>query len=112
MPNLPRIKLLEQFIKEEPENPFNWYALALEYQKINHAETKDIFLRIRQQFPTYLPLYYTAAEYFEHCQDYENAAKFFREGIHLAKNQSNAKALRELQNRYQNFLFENDLNEE
>ncbi|MFC3414483.1 enzyme of heme biosynthesis [Algoriphagus hitonicola] len=112
MPNLPRIKLLKQFINEEPENPFNWYGLALEYQKTNITEARNLFLEIRQKFPNYLPLYYTAAEFFENIEEIENAQIFFKEGIKLAKSQSDQKALRELKNRYQNFLFEYDLEDE
>ena len=112
MPNLPRIKLLNEFIKEEPENPFNWYALGLEYQKSNIDEARNLFLEIRQKFPNYLPLYYTAAEFFETLEDFENALLFLKEGMKLAKSQSDQKALRELQNKYQNFLFEHDLEDE
>lgn len=111
MPNLPRIKLLKQFIEEEPDNPFNWYALGLEYQKTDLAEARKLFVQIRQNFPSYLPLYYTAAEFFESTEDLANAQLFFKEGIRLAQEQSDQKALRELQNRYQNFLFEYDLDE-
>lgn len=111
MPNLPRIKLLKQFIEEEPDNPFNWYALGLEYQKYDQVEARNLFVQIRQKFPTYLPLYYTAAEFFESIADLDMAQLFFQEGIRLAQEQSDQKALRELQNRYQNFLFEYDLEE-
>ena len=33
MSNLDRLKLLEQFAADEPKDPFNWYALALEIQE-------------------------------------------------------------------------------
>lgn len=109
MPNLPRIKLLKEFIKDEPENPFNWYALALEYEKSDPIQAKTLFLDIHQKFPKYLPQYYTAAQFFSEIEEWDQAQLFFKEGIRLAQQSSETKALRELQNSYQNFLFENDL---
>nr|HAD53442.1 enzyme of heme biosynthesis [Algoriphagus sp.] len=51
MPYLDRKSLLKQYISEEPKNPFNWYALALEIQENEPEEAKLIFEKLLQEFP-------------------------------------------------------------
>jgi Tfp pilus assembly protein PilF len=111
MGNLERIKLLEQFSEEEPENPFNWYALALEYQESDPEKTNDLFDKLLLFHKSYLPTYFPAAHFFSEKGEFKKAEKVFRDGIRLAKSQKNEKAFRELQNSFQNFCFENDLDD-
>ena len=42
MSNFERIQVLLDFLEEEPDNPFNLYALALEYQNIE-PEKAEIY---------------------------------------------------------------------
>ncbi len=109
MGNLDRIKLLQQFTEEEPENPFNWYALALEYQESEPDRTEVLFDKLLATHKSYLPTYYAAAHFFAERGSLDRAKQIFTLGIELAKDQKNEKIGRELQNSYQNFLFENDL---
>ncbi|MDI1321195.1 MAG: tetratricopeptide repeat protein [Algoriphagus sp.] len=108
MGNLDRLQLLLQFTKEEPENPFNWYALALEYSNSDQAKTAEIFDNLLKSHPEYLPTYYTSAQFFSEQIDLEKAKEIFEKGILLAGKLKEEKALKELKNAYQNFLFEND----
>ncbi|EAZ82727.1 hypothetical protein [Algoriphagus machipongonensis] len=108
MANLTRWELLKQFTKDEPENPFNWYALALEFREEKPQEAKEIFEMLLKDFKSYLPTYYTAASFFSEIEEIEEAKKIYENGIELASSQQNQKALQELKNAYQNFLFEND----
>ena len=109
MANLDRTQLLRQFTEEEPGNPFNWYALALEYKETDPDSAKSLFDKLLTEHPDYLPTYYTAAQFFAESEELDLADRIFQEGIALAKNQNEQKAVRELQNAYQNFLFENDM---
>jgi tetratricopeptide (TPR) repeat protein len=109
MSNLDRIPLLIQFTQEEPENPFNWYALALEYSNSKPRETVLIFDQLLSKNPDYLPTYYTAAVFFAELGELEKAKTIFEKGIMLAQKTNQTKALGELKNKYQNFLFEHDL---
>lgn len=109
MSNLGRLQLLIQFTKEEPENPFNWYALALEYMNSDPEETAVIFNQLLKSHPDYLPTYYTSAQFFAEQNQLEKAKEIFEKGIELAGKLKEEKALKELKNAYQNFLFENDL---
>lgn len=109
MSNLGRLQLLIQFTKEEPENPFNWYALALEYMNSDPGETDAIFNQLLKSHPDYLPTYYTSAQFFAEQNQLEKAKEIFEKGIELAGKLKEEKAFKELKNAYQNFLFENDL---
>jgi Tfp pilus assembly protein PilF len=106
---LDRIQILIQFTKEEPENPFNWYALALEYCNTKPTETVMIFDQLLAEKPDYLPTYYTSAVFFAELGELEKAKSIFEKGIQLAQKTNQTKALGELKNKYQNFLFEHDM---
>ncbi|WP_143961521.1 tetratricopeptide repeat protein [Litoribacter populi] len=109
MSNLGRIEQLLDFAKEEPDNPFNFYALALEYQNSNIQKATYYFDLLLEKFADYLPTYYHAGLFFEKKDELEKAKSIFVKGISLAKAKNDNHAQRELQNAYQNFLFENDL---
>jgi len=94
--NSERIKMLEQFVAEDPADPFNRYALALEVQKSDRQKAKEIFDQLILSDPDYLPTYYMAALlYFELGLPVE-ATKIINHGIVQAKDQKNLKAAREL----------------
>lgn len=106
MSNLERVRLLREFIKEEPENPFNPYALALEIKEIDQKEATELFDDLLLNHPDYLPVYFPSAHFFFELDQIEKAKRIFEKGIELASDQMDQKALKELQNAYQNFLFE------
>ncbi len=109
MGNLDRIRLLLQFTEEEPENPFNWYALALEYSENEPTKARNLFDKLLKDHESYLPTYYPAAHLFAGLNELEIAQTTFEKGLEIARLQQETKTLRELQNAYQNFLFEYDL---
>ncbi|WPR76959.1 tetratricopeptide repeat protein [Algoriphagus sp. NG3] len=109
MSNLDRIHLLRQFTEEEPENPFNWYALAIEYRETDQEEAYTLFAKLLAEYPAYLATYFPAAHHYAEMGEIHAAKEIFENGVALAREQKNMKALQELQNAYQNFLFENDL---
>ncbi len=103
-----RIQQLLEFLEEEPANPFNLYALALEYQNFDPEKAEYYFHRLLGVHTDYLPTYYHAAAFFahHHQEDLDKAKEIFEAGIALAKKLQNHHALKELQNAYQNFKFE------
>ncbi|MBN3519012.1 tetratricopeptide repeat protein [Algoriphagus lutimaris] len=109
MGNLDRLEILKEYAKEEPENPFNWYALAIEYLSVDPNEAEKYFIKLLSSFEAYLPTYYTAASFFSEREELEKAKETFEKGITLAQEKQEIKTLQELKNAYQNFLFENDL---
>jgi len=109
MRNLERIKLLKDYCAEEPQNPFNYYALALEYRESEKSEAAHLFDFIVANFPNYLPVYFPAAQFFFETEELKKAKNLFEAGIELAHALQDEKAKKELSNAYQNFLFETDL---
>lgn len=104
--NESRIELLKKYIEEEPNEPFNHYALANEYLAKDARKALNLFLEVLEKFPDYLPTYYQAAKLLEEFELEEKALNIYTAGIELAKIQGNHKTLNELNSAYQNLLFE------
>jgi len=109
MSNLNRIEQLLKFVEEEPDNPFNLYALALEYQNSDIMKAAYYYDKLLKEHESYIPTYYHAAAFYTDKRSIELAKQIFEKGIQLSKEQNKVHALKELQNAYQNFLFEEDL---
>jgi len=109
MSKLSRIEMLKFFAEQEPDNPFNWYALALENQNSNREAAAMYFNKLLTEYMVYLPTYFHAAAFFSDLGEIQKAKEIYENGIKLAENQKEEKTLKELKNSYQNFLFENDL---
>lgn len=103
-----RIKFLQEEIENFPDEPFNYYALALEYLKANRREATNFFDVLISRFPDYLPSYYQAANFFFEEENYSKAEEIFLNGMALAENQNNDKALKELKGSYAIFKAETD----
>ncbi len=100
--NQSRIDLLEKFISEDPSDPFNYYALALEYLQTNPAKAAELFDVVLINHPEYLPVYYTAGTFYADQANDLKALGILAKGTELAKRKSDFKTLRELQNAIQN----------
>ncbi len=94
--NSERIKILEQFVKEEPHDPFNRYALGLELSKSDKFRAKEIFDQLLTENPDYVPSYYQAALLYNELFLRTEATVLIATGIDHARNQNNVKAAREL----------------
>lgn len=94
--NSERIQTLEQWIKEDPNDPFNKYGLAMELIKQQPEKAAILFDQLLIQHPEYLPTYYIAAQFFSQSKP-AKAIDILETGIELAKKQSNEKARREMQ---------------
>ncbi len=102
-----RIEMLKSWIETDPKDPFNYYGLALEYQKLGDIQADQLFEKLLVDFPEYLPTYYTAAKYYEDL-NVSKAKEIYEKGIILADSQNNLKALNEIKSAYHNFLFESE----
>ncbi|MFY0687379.1 MAG: tetratricopeptide repeat protein [Cyclobacteriaceae bacterium] len=103
-----RVEQLQKFIQETPDDPFPKYALGLEYKNSDLTSAAQSFETLLTEHPEYLPAYYHAAEVFCELNLVEKVKHIYEQGIDLAKKQRDQKALSELQNAFQNFLFEYD----
>lgn len=108
MANQTRIELLKKYISEEPGEPFNHYALALEYYESEPEQALKILKKLSQNNPNYLPTYYKLAHLQWETGQFDEAREVFKKGIELAAKQNDPKTLHELRAAFQNFEFDID----
>lgn len=99
-----RIQQLEGYVKEDPNDPFNIYALALEYAKSDTTKAVDLFNRLMTEHSDYVPTYYQLGKLYMELSENEKALKVFDRGIRIAGEKNEHKALRELQSAKQELL--------
>ncbi len=93
-----RLTQLFNFLKEEPKDPFNIYAIATEYTRIDEEKALEYFSMLLQDHESYLPTYYHAAKLYEKKGNHIKAAALYNKGIELSIEQKNMKTHRELMN--------------
>lgn len=98
--------MLEKLHAEDPHDPFNAYALALEYLTFDAARSRLLFDWLLDVHQEYLPTYYHAAKFYHERGEREKAVAVFEKGMALARRQNEGKALRELQSAYDEMMFE------
>lgn len=106
--NNERIQQLIRFVQEEPNEPFNVYALAMEYINSQPAQAQFYFDQLLTEHPDYLPTYYHAAALYAELDERERAAELYEKGIVLARAQQNQKTLQELERAQQAFEDDDD----
>lgn len=103
--NSERIKALEQWIKEDPSDPFNKYGLAMELSQSQPERAAALFAELFTSHHDYLPTYYIAAHFYVDQGDQSKAIKILEDGIELARKQNNGKTLRELRSALEELRF-------
>ena len=92
-----RIAQLEEFLKESPNDPFLYYALTLEYQKLgDDFKTRAGFEHLVQTFPDYVGTYYHFGKFLERLGESQQAEEIYRRGIDIAAQLRNHHAKGEL----------------
>ena len=91
-----RIEQLEKFIQEDPGDPFNYYALALECAKSNEGKALGILKELVKNHKDYLPIYYQLGKLYERVGQKADALNVYSIGITIAQKQNDIKTLREL----------------
>jgi tetratricopeptide (TPR) repeat protein len=104
--NYERVKNLEQWILEDPTEPFNKYALAMELNGKDPQRVGLLFQELLTQHADYLPTYYIAASFFLDQGDQPKAIQALETGILIAKKQNNLKTEKELASFLDEILFE------
>ncbi|HTJ53253.1 MAG TPA: hypothetical protein VL443_27550 [Cyclobacteriaceae bacterium] len=94
MPTL--LEQLQQFYIEDPSDPFNLYALALEYQKTDAIKAKELFYQLMKEHENYLPSYYHFGNLLIAMEQADEATEVLQKGIDLAKQKNELKTMREL----------------
>ena len=101
-----RLEQLRQFAEDDPNDPFNLYALALEYLKSDNSEAGKLFDQLLLEHELYLPTYYQAAILQERTGNRALALQLLEKGIGIAKQQNEIKNQRELQGVYDELSWE------
>jgi Tfp pilus assembly protein PilF len=104
--NKARLEKLLEYHKNDPSDPFIIYGVANEYLETDPKSALHYFEVLLSLHKEYLPTYYMAAHLYVDLDENDNAKSTFEKGIILAQLQNDTKAFAELQNAYQNFLFE------
>lgn len=93
-----KIEQLSEFLKENPDDAFINYALALEYIKINHKEKAiELFKFLVSKEPNYLATYLHYGNLLAEIGETTQAASIYEKGIVVAGSQNNMKAKGELE---------------
>lgn len=101
-----RLDQLQKFYEEDPHDPFNVYALALELTKFDKLKAAELFALALRDHPTYLATYYHAAKLCESLGKPDQAIQIYKRGIQEARQQNEHKVLRELQSAMDELLYE------
>ena len=101
-----RIKQLNQFMNEDPTDPFPIYALAIEHLQIDKRRSRELFELLIEKHENYIGTYYHAAHLYSEIGEKELATITFEKGMEKAKKLNETHALKELQSAYMNFQFE------
>jgi len=106
-----RIEQLQEFLKENNNDSFLKYALALEYVRVEENNTaRDCFLKLIKDDENYVASYYQLGKLYESLNDLENAIEIYKKGIKIAQKSEHKKTLLELQEAY-NMMIEIDEDE-
>ncbi|WP_337041073.1 tetratricopeptide repeat protein [Emticicia sp. 17c] len=95
-----RLKILLQYLEEEPNDPFNIYGVAMEY--LNNQPDKALMYlqQLLVEHPDYLPTYYHAAALLVENEQFSRAEEVYKKGIEIAHQKHNTKAYDELKRAY------------
>ena len=101
-----RIEQLQKFYEEDPNDPFNLYALATEHLSTEPLKSLALFEKLLDEHSAYLPTYYHAAKLYQDLGEKERAIAVYEDGMLLARKLNELKTLRELQSAYDELMFE------
>lgn len=103
--NSERLTKLFEYLKEEPDQPFHLYAIAMEYMKEDRIKAKEHLVTLLESHPNYLPTYYQLGFLYSELGEDSLATKVLEKGIALAEKQRNVNTLRELRSLYDELTF-------
>lgn len=92
-----RLRLIEEMLITNPDDPFLHYAAALEHQKAgNTAKAREILGDLMIHQPEYLGTYYQLGKILEQEGKTEDAVEVYHKGKQIAEMKNDIKTLGEL----------------
>ena len=104
--NYSRLNHLLEFYKEDPNDPFNIYALATEYKSVDAEKALTYFELLIENHPDYVATYYHLAHLYLDLEKDEDAKITFENGIEKAALNNENLMLRELRSAYEEFMMD------
>ncbi|MDZ7772517.1 MAG: tetratricopeptide repeat protein [Balneolaceae bacterium] len=102
-----RIRQLARSVKENPEDSFSKFALALECRKRGRYEkARVLFEDIRRRDPGYVGVYYHLGGLYVSLGRTGDARTCYREGIEVAQRMKRTRTLTELREALQQLEYE------
>lgn len=93
-----RLQMLQQFLRENPNDAFARYGLAMEYSNRNDLENAlGEFESLLRTHPDYAAGYFMAAQMLARVGRTEEAKKYLEGGIGAAARSGNSHAMGEMQ---------------
>lgn len=92
-----RIKMLQEYIQDDPSDTFSRYALALEFAKAGETSKAIEYLKqLRLIDEDYLALYYQLGKLLQQIGLLDEAISVFKAGVVVAQKQQNHHTEKEL----------------
>jgi tetratricopeptide (TPR) repeat protein len=91
-----RLEHLKTYLQQDPNDPFNHYALAMELLKTEADQSLTILRFVIGNFPDYVPAYYQAANLLMLSNQNKEAIEVIEQGKYAATRTQDSKALAEL----------------
>lgn len=91
-----RLKMLEDMIAKGSDDPFVWYARAMEFRTNEKEKALALFEEVAERFPDYVPTYLIAGQVADELGNTPTATKLLEAGIQKADEQGNDHAKSEL----------------
>lgn len=93
-----RLSQLQSFYEEDPDDPFTRFALAQEHLKQGNTDRALTFFEdLVDTDPDYVGTYYHLGKLYERLDRPDDALDIYEQGIEVAREEGETKALSELQ---------------
>ena len=93
-----RLAMLEKLTASAAADSFAFYCLGLEYRKEGRVDDAlTAFETLRSRDAGYLPMYLMAGQMLREASRLESAASWLEQGVELASQKNDSKALGELE---------------
>ena len=92
-----RLEMLDLMRSKKPDDPFVWYARAMELRSLGRLEDAlSAFAEVEAKFPTYVPTYLMAAQVASELGRASDAKSVAERGVAQARAGGDGHALSEL----------------
>jgi Tfp pilus assembly protein PilF len=93
-----KITLLESFLKQDPNDGFTQFALAMEYKKFGDVDkSEEVYRSLLDKDPNYVGAYYHLGKLYEETGRLTLASQTYKTGIEIANLGKDFHAASELQ---------------